>query len=140
MEQTRLLIDGELIDASSGATYENINPATEEVLGQAADATTEDVKRATAAARRAFDETKWATDHSFRRRCLEQLHAAMQEAKDEFRAIIVAEAGSPIALTYSIQCDETIANFGNFVELADTYEYEQDRGSAVSASLPSRAR
>jgi len=42
-----------------GKEFDNINPATEEVLGQAADAGHEDLEMAIAAARRAFDETRW---------------------------------------------------------------------------------
>ncbi len=58
--ESRMLIDGELVDAASGQQFDNINPATEEVLGQVADAGHEDMDRAIAAARRAFDETDWA--------------------------------------------------------------------------------
>ena len=36
--EERLLIDGKLVEAEGGATYENINPANEEVIGVAADA------------------------------------------------------------------------------------------------------
>ena len=36
--EVRLLIDGELTEAESGKRFDNINPATEEVLGQVADA------------------------------------------------------------------------------------------------------
>ena len=35
----RLLINGELIEADGGRQFENINPATEEVIGLAPDAT-----------------------------------------------------------------------------------------------------
>jgi len=63
--EARLFIDGELVDAVSGKTYSNINPATEETMGQVADAGVEDMDRAIAAARRAFDETDWAGDHLF---------------------------------------------------------------------------
>ena len=71
--ETRMLIDGELVEADSGATFDNVNPATEEVLGQVADASAADMQRAIAAARRAFDETDWSTDRDFRKHCLEQL-------------------------------------------------------------------
>ena len=40
--EERLLIDGKLTPAEGGATYENVNPATEAVLGVAADATVGD--------------------------------------------------------------------------------------------------
>ncbi|HBZ69813.1 MAG TPA: hypothetical protein DEP35_08805, partial [Deltaproteobacteria bacterium] len=40
--ETRNLIDGRLVPASNGGTFENINPATEEVLGTCADGTKDD--------------------------------------------------------------------------------------------------
>ena len=36
--ESRLLIDGKLADAASGATFANVNPATEDVAGHVADA------------------------------------------------------------------------------------------------------
>ena len=60
--EERLLIGGKLVDASDGGTFENVNPATEEVLGVVADGTAADMDAAIAAARRAFDETDWSTD------------------------------------------------------------------------------
>ena len=53
----QLLVDGKLRDASGGETFDIINPATEEVIGAAPAATTDDVDAAIGAARRAFDET-----------------------------------------------------------------------------------
>ena len=35
--EQRMLIDGELVEADSGRRFDNINPATEEVLGQVPD-------------------------------------------------------------------------------------------------------
>src|SRR4051812_15041405 len=69
----RLFIDGEFREASSGARFEVINPADESVVGTAADGGIDDVTSAVSAARRAADETSWATDHEFRERCLRQL-------------------------------------------------------------------
>ena len=66
---TQNLIDGRLVGASNGATFENVNPATEDVIGVAADGTKEDMERAIAAARRAFDRTSWSRDHAFRAKC-----------------------------------------------------------------------
>ena len=56
--ETRNLIDGRLVESQSGATFPNVNPATEEVIGATADATAADMDRAIGAARRAFDETR----------------------------------------------------------------------------------
>ncbi|MGH2686116.1 MAG: aldehyde dehydrogenase family protein [Actinomycetota bacterium] len=123
--EPRMLIDGELVEASSGGTFENEDPATEETIGTVADATPEDAARAVAAARRAFDETSWSTDHKFRQQCLEQLKAALEEAKEELRTTIVTEGGSPVLLTYSVQLDYPVEWLGHWAELAGSYEYER---------------
>jgi len=123
--ETRHLIDGRLVAASNGGTFENLNPANEEVLGTCSDGTKDDMLTAIGAARRAFDETSWSTDAAFRRRCLVQLAKALQEAREELRAIVVHEAGSPVLLTYNVQCDTTIEQFGYWADLAGSYAYEQ---------------
>lgn len=103
--ERRLLIDGALVDAENGATFENINPATEAVLGVVADATAADMTRAIAAARHAFDNTEWATDRSFRKRCILQLQAALESEAEELRAELVAEVGCPVLSTYGPSLD-----------------------------------
>ena len=123
--EPRLLIDGKLVEAGGGAVFANIDPATEKSLGDTCDATPLDMEAAIAAARRAFDETTWSTDHAFRRRCMEQLHTALEKHKEELRGVVVAEAGSPIALTYAIQVDLPIADVPFYAELASTYPYDQ---------------
>src|SRR5690348_6889264 len=89
LAEPRMLIDGKLVDASNGATFDNVNPATEEVIGAAADASSDDLTQAIDAARRAFDETTWSTDHAFRRRCLQQLHDALQRHEDLLTGALV---------------------------------------------------
>ena len=123
--EPRNLIDGRLVGAANGATFPNVNPATEEVIGVTADATREDMDRAIAAARRAFDTSDWATNHAFRKHCLTQLHAALTAAKEELRAIVVAEAGSPVLLTYSVQSDGAIDWLPYWADMAAAYAYEQ---------------
>ena len=66
--EVRMLIGGELVEARSGQRFDNVNPATEEVLGQVADAGADDMDLAIGAARTAFDETTWSTDRAFRQR------------------------------------------------------------------------
>jgi aldehyde dehydrogenase (NAD+) len=123
--ESRNLIDGKLTEASGGASFENIDPATEKVLGETSDATIADMQSAIAAARRAFDETDWSKNHAFRRRCLEQFHEALTRHTEELRAVVVAEAGSPIALTYAIQVDMPIADVPYWAEKAEAYPYDQ---------------
>jgi len=122
--EVRNLIDGRLVAASNGATFENVNPATEEVIGVCADGTKDDMANAIAAARRAFDETDWSNDPAFRQRCLEQLHAALVEAREDLRQIVVAEAGSPIAITYQVQVDNYVDAMPYWSKLAASYAYE----------------
>ena len=92
----RMLVDGKLVEADSGKTFDNVNPANEEVLGQVADASAAEMQRAIDAARRAFDETDWSTDRAFRKRCLEQLHEALQaRARRAARAARSSRSAAP---------------------------------------------
>ena len=87
--ETRNLIDGKLCDASSGKTFDNINPTNGEVLGTCADGTREDMLRAVAAARRAFDESDWAENHEFRSKCVRQLYEGLGfEAYARLRTVL----------------------------------------------------
>ena len=52
-----LFINGEFVEPQSGAFFKTINPATEEVLSEVADAGQADVDAAVKAARRAYDKT-----------------------------------------------------------------------------------
>ena len=58
----RLIIDGAAVDAASGRTFDTINPATEQVITQVAEAGPEDVDRAVQAARKAIDCLRSAGD------------------------------------------------------------------------------
>ena len=122
---TQNLIDGKLVGASNGATFENVNPATEEVIGAAADGTKEDMERAIAAARRAFDRTRWSQDHAFRAKCIAQLYDALKADKEQLRAIVVAEAGACVSLTGFMHVDEPIEMMKYWSEKAAHYEYER---------------
>jgi aldehyde dehydrogenase (NAD+) len=125
--EVRMLIDGELVGAASEATFENVNPATEEVLGVVADASTEDVQRAIAAARRAFDDTQWSTDRAFRKRCLEQLQAAIESEQEELREELILEVGCPRMLTHGPQLDVPLEHaLRHPIQLIDEYGWEVD--------------
>lgn len=124
-----MLIDGALTDAEGGRTYDNINPATEEVIGQVADATASDMDRAIDAARRAFDETKWSTDLAFRSRCLRQLQTALENHKEESRPLIVAEVGAPVQITYAVQQDSCIQDMSWDIECAEKFAWERELGT-----------
>ena len=108
--------------------YDNINPATEETLGVAADASVEDVDRAIAAARPAFDDTGWSRDATCRVRCLRQLHAALVEHADELRQVLVHEVGAPLQITYQAQLDGPTVVVDWYADLLEQYEFVEDLG------------
>lgn len=123
--ETRNLIDGELVPASNGNTFDNVSPSTEEVLGTVADGTKDDMLRAVAAARRAFDETTWSTDHAFRAKCVRQLYEGLEAEKEQFRSIVVHEAGAPVSVTTYIHVDDPIEMMAYWADKASSYPYER---------------
>ncbi len=124
--EERMLIDGVLVQADGGRVYDNINPATEEIIGVTADATAADMERAIAAARRAFDETSWSTDLALRKKCMEQLQAALVENREILRPQIIAEVGAPIGLTYAVQQDTCIDDMAWDIGVAASFEWERE--------------
>src|SRR6202048_1928185 len=108
MHEHRMLIDGQLSAAQDGKTFQNINPATEEVLGDVTDGSRADAERAVAAARRAFDATDGGRDHEGRKKSLLQLQQALEAEREEMRAELIAEAGCPVLLTYGPQLDAPV--------------------------------
>ena len=101
---SRLLIDGKLVAGSAG-TFPTVNPATEEVLGVAADASADDMGRAVEAARRAFDDTDWSTNTALRVRCIRQLQEVLSKHVEDLRELTIAEVGAPVMLTSMAQLE-----------------------------------
>ena len=56
---TQLFIDGKFVDSAEGKTFGTYNPHTEELIAEVQEAGIEDVDRAVAAARKAFDHGPW---------------------------------------------------------------------------------
>jgi aldehyde dehydrogenase (NAD+) len=135
--EERLLIDGTLVAASGGGTFENVNPATEEVIGVAADGSGADMDAAIGAARRAFDQTTWSTDHAFRVKCLRQLHTALAKHAEDLRPTTVAEVGCPVSLTYGAQLDSPVEGVEWLANLVESYEWEHDLGVDSPFGIPS---
>src|SRR3954470_3283352 len=129
--EPKMMIDGKLVDGEAG-TFANINPATEEVLGEVADASKADMHRAIDAARRAFDETDWSTNHSFRQRCLLQLQEALESEQEELREELILEVGCPRAITHGPQLDAPLADALRYpAKLIDEYPWETSLGDAL---------
>ena len=124
--ESRMLIDGELVAATAGAEFDNVSPATGLVLGHIAAAQTQDMDRAIAAARRAFDESDWSTNRTLRKRCLVQLQSAIEAEKDDLRQELIAEVGCPVMTTESAQLDWPLAEGLRYpAKLIDDFEWER---------------
>ncbi len=138
--ETRNLIAGRLVEASNGRRFDNLNPATEEVLGATADGTLQDMDTAIHAARHAFDHSDWSRNAEKRARCLRQLYEGLREAREQLRAIVVREAGAPVSLTGFMQVDEPIEMLSYWADLATQYEYETPLAEVPFAGRPQRRR
>ena len=137
----RMLINGNLLDSPDGGSFDNINPATEEVIGQTTNATAADMDRAIAAARTAFDETTWSTDRSLRQRCLRQLHDAIVTEQELFRTELVAEVGCPVTTTYLAQLDAPLSDGLLWpAEMIDNFEWERGLPDNNAFGVPSSLR
>ena len=87
MAEYKLLINGELVNSSSGKSVDDIGPASGEPIAQVPESSVDDVNRAVAAAREAFDDGRWSDlTHGTRAAMLEKLaslieaHVSRQES------------------------------------------------------------
>ncbi|MBN8875752.1 MAG: aldehyde dehydrogenase family protein [Rhodospirillales bacterium] len=95
----RMLIDGKWVEAASGKTFETINPSTGEVLARVAEGDAEDVDRAVASARRAF-EGPWSRMKPFERQgLLLRLADLVEKHFEELAALDTLDMGAPISRT-----------------------------------------
>lgn len=86
-------IDGAWVDPDAGR-YNVVNPATEQVIATAPDASVDQVRAAIGAARSAFDSGRWSgAEPGERARCLQQLSDALLARADDIYALAQAEWG-----------------------------------------------
>src|ERR1043166_2687795 len=97
MKTYQLYINGEYVNAKSGATIDVIDPATTDVIARTPDANKDDVDAAVKAARAAFDEGPWkdATAQD-RGRALFKLAQIVRERADDLAEIETRNSGKPI--------------------------------------------
>jgi aldehyde dehydrogenase (NAD+) len=95
----QMLIDGQWVDAASGKRFETHNPATGELLATVAEGDAEDINRAVAAARRAF-EGPWSKAKPYERQALLLRLADLVETHfDELSALDTIDMGAPLSRT-----------------------------------------
>ncbi len=96
----RNIINGEAVDALSGATSDVFDPTTGEIYAQAAMSGPEDVDRAFQAADKAFESWRDSTP-SERQQALLKIAAAVEERAEEIVAVESKDTGKPLGLTMS---------------------------------------
>ena len=97
MEIKKLYIDGEWVTGSGGKTFQSTNPATGEVLAEIAEASIEDARRAIAAARKSFYETReWRDmDSQARGDIILKIADKLEERSEEFARLDCLDMGKP---------------------------------------------
>ena len=130
------VINGKLVDAASGETYDVLDPTTGEVYGRAPMSGAEDVDRAYAAAEQAFEE--WGdTTPSERQQALLKIADALEKRADEFVKTESRDTGKPLGLTTSEELPPSIdqirffAGAARVLEGRSAGEYLKDHTSFV---------
>lgn len=95
-EQYPLVIDGEPAEATSGETFETVDPATGNPLAQVSEAGEEDVEKAVEAAREAFPDWK-STPPQERGRLLLDLARAIRDDQERLATLETLDNGKPIS-------------------------------------------
>jgi betaine-aldehyde dehydrogenase len=129
-------INGEPVDAADGATEAVLNPATAEPIAEAPLSGPEDVDRAVAAARGAFETWSRTTPKERSERLL-ALAGLFEEHAEELSAIESAEAGKPIQAVIDDEMPGNsdhlrfFAGAARLMEGKAAGEYVEDRTSMI---------
>ncbi|EEC73936.1 hypothetical protein OsI_08800 [Oryza sativa Indica Group] len=100
VKYTKLLINGNFVDAASGKTFATVDPRTGDVIARVAEGDAEDVNRAVAAARRAFDEGPWPRMTAYERcRVLLRFADLIEQHADEIAALETWDGGKTLEQT-----------------------------------------
>ncbi len=132
----RLWIGGKQVDAASGASFTSENPATEGLLAEVARGEREDIDRAVAAARRAFDEGPWPhMNPSERGQLLWRLADQLEAHAEEFAQLESLDNGKPL----------TVARAGDVALSVDHFRYyagwaTKIEGETIPINAPDSAR
>jgi len=120
VRQTRLLIDGKWVDSLSGKTFEDIDPATGDVIARVAEGAAEDIDLAVRAARKAFEEGPWPRMSARQRgRLLFRLADLIEENAQELAALETLDKGKPISESLHADLPMVVNAFRYYAGLAD---------------------
>jgi 1-pyrroline dehydrogenase len=122
LRRHEMFIGGEWTPGTGGDTQEIINPATGKVIAHVPKGTEQDVDRAVAAARKAYDETWFDSTPRDRSERLLKLATVIEENGDELARIESENVGKPLASTRSEEIPPIADCFRFFAEAARLLE------------------
>jgi phenylacetaldehyde dehydrogenase len=128
----RLLIGGEWVEPASGKTFQTVNPATGETLAEIAAGESEDIDRAVAAARRAFESGPWPKmTPAERQKMIWRLADLIEAHLEEFAQLETLDNGKPLAVARVADVPLTIEHFRYYAGWATKIE-----GETIPVSVP----
>ena len=131
-----LFIDGAWVASTGTGTIEVIDPSTEQVCGSIPEGTAEDVDRAVAAARAAFDGGWGQATVEERRKAVQRLAEALEARHGELAQVMATEMGMPITYAGMIQAGLPVANLKLHLDLMDQVEWETTVGNSLVLREP----
>ena len=135
LSRDKLFVGGAWVAPATDATIAVENPATEEVLGHVPAGTAEDVDRAVAAARAAFDG--WAgTPMAQRGAALDRLHAALAARTADIAKTVGLELGTPLKVAKAVQAGLPLAVLRGYADTAAQPVREETVGNSLVVHEP----
>lgn len=131
----KLYIDGAWTPSESHETIDVIDSVTENVMASVPLGTVGDVDRAVGAARNAF--ASWSsTPADERAKFLSRISDALNGRMDEIATAISKETGMAKWLSQLVQVGLPITSFNQAAKLAETYQFEEQRGNSLIVREP----
>ncbi|HZO72190.1 MAG TPA: aldehyde dehydrogenase family protein [Ktedonobacteraceae bacterium] len=131
-QPVKMLIGGQWVEAASGKTFETYNPSTGEVLARVAEGDAEDINRAVAAARKAFESGPWPKlTPAQRGRLLWKLSDLIEQHAEELAQLETLDNGKPIKYSKAADIPLTVEHFRYFAGWATKLE-----GNTIPVSIP----
>ena len=131
----KFYIDGQWVDPIGQDKLDVINPATEEAICQIAMGNAEDVDRAVAAAKKAF-ETFSQTTREERIEMLEKLLAAYQARMGDIASIVSQEMGAPLGLANAAQAPAGMGHIMYTLNALKEFPFEETSGKNLIVREP----
>ncbi|MFU8852083.1 aldehyde dehydrogenase family protein [Micromonospora sp. SL1-18] len=114
-----LFVDGKFVDPTDGGSFKSINPASEEVLAEVAEAGAQDVDRAVRAARTAYEKVWGRMPGRDRAKYLFRIARIIQERSRELAVLESLDNGKPIRESRDVDVPLVAAHFFYYAGWAD---------------------